>query len=88
MFARTCFQHYTKQFSECAMITEGEFLQGMEEFMGMSTKFVQFFGDVPFFAQHETVLKNLGIPEVPASMHNINHKQVFEQGVPILQVLS
>lgn len=86
MFSKMCFQYYTKQFAECAMITESEFLQSMEEFMSMSTKFVQFFGDVPFFGQHETVLKNLGIPEIPAALHNISHKQIFEQGVPILQV--
>lgn len=30
MFARQCFQHYTKPFCDCAMITEGEFCNSVE----------------------------------------------------------
>lgn len=32
MFAKACFQHYTKPFCDCAMITEGEFCNSVEEF--------------------------------------------------------
>lgn len=84
-FAKLCFQQY-RPLAECAMITEPEFMQCMEEFMAMTTKFVQFFGDMAFFGQHLTVLKDLGIPSPPSCFQNITHKQVFESGVPIVQV--
>lgn len=85
MFAKLCFQHYTKPFCECAMITEGEFGNCMDEFSRMTTKFAQFFGDLPFFGKHRTVMLNLGVPNVPAAFYDLSPKQVFEQGQPIIR---
>ena len=85
MFAKQCFQWYTKPFAECAMITEGEFCNSVEEFMRMSTKFAQFFGDLPFFGKHRTVMRNLGIQSVPREFEDLTTKQVFEQGQPIIR---
>jgi hypothetical protein len=85
MLSKMCFQQYNKPFTQCAMITEAEFLLSLEEFMAMTTKFVQFFGDLPFFGQHATVMQNLGIPSAPSTFQDISARQVLEQGVPILQ---
>ncbi len=85
MFAKQCFQWYTKPFSECAMITEGEFCNSVEEFMKMSTKFAQFFGDMPFFGKHKTVMENLGVSGIPRQFEDLSTKQVFDQGQPILR---
>ena len=85
MFAKQCFQWYTKPFAECAMITEGEFCNSVEEFSRMSTKFAQFFGDMPFFGKHKTVMRNLGIQSVPRDFEDLTTKQVFEQGQPIVR---
>lgn len=84
-FAKQCFQHYRKPFCDCAMITEGEFFHAMEDFGGMTTKFAQFFGDLPFFGQHRTVLQNIGVTQVPASFTDCTRKQVFEEGMPIIR---
>lgn len=85
MFAKQCFQHYSKPFCDCAMITEGEFSNSMDEFSKMTTKFAQFFGDMPFFGKHSTVMHNLGIHNVPRSFQDLTNKQVFEQGQPIIR---
>jgi hypothetical protein len=85
MFSKACFQWYTKPFTECAMITEGEFCNSVEEFMKMTTKFAQFFGDMPFFGKHKTVMENLGVTNIPREFEDLSIKQVFEQGQPILQ---
>jgi len=84
MFGKMCFQHYGKPFSECAMIMEHEFIHAMHEFMIMNTKFAQIFGDLPYFGQHAAVMQNLGVPNIPACFQNYTRKQVFEQGMPIL----
>ena len=89
----SCFlQHYAKPFCDCAMITEGEFCnsmdefsKSMDEFSKMTTKFVQFFGDMPFFGMHHTFMKNLGIHNVPKEFHDLTRKQVFDQGQPIIR---
>lgn len=88
MFSKQCFQFYAKPFCDCAMITEGEFCNSVEEFSRMTTKFAQFFGDLPFFGKHSTVMKNLGIPNVPRCFNDLTNKQVFEQGQPIIRAKS
>jgi hypothetical protein len=85
-FCAQCFHHYAKPFADCAMITEGEFFHSMGEMMGgMTSKFAQFFGDLPFFGKHATVMRNLGIRQVPSSFVDLTRKQVFEQGQPIIR---
>lgn len=51
----------------------------------MTTRFAQFFGDMPYFGRHRTVMKNMGVPNVPNSFQDLTHKQVFEQGQPIIR---
>lgn len=84
-FSKSCFQFYSKPFCDCAMITEGEFSNAVEEFSRMTTKFVQFFGDMPFFGKHKTLMENLGIPNIPRCFVDFTQKQVFEQGQPIIR---
>lgn len=85
LFSSMCFQHYQKQFCDCAMISEGELFHAMENFCGMTTKFAQFFGDMPFFGQHRTLLQNLDVHPIPGCFYDLSRKQVFEQGQPIIK---
>jgi hypothetical protein len=64
-FASQCFIKYAAPFCDSAMITEGEFLHTVEEMTKMKMRFIQFFGDMPFFGKHRTVMENLGIPNIP-----------------------
>ena len=86
MFAKQSFQYYTKPLAECAMITEGEFCNSVEEFTRMTTKFAQFFGDMPYFGKHKTVMDNLKIANgTPGGIEDFTSKQMFEQGQPIVR---
>lgn len=52
----------------------------------MTTKFAQFFGDMPFFGKHKTVMNNLKIANgTPRAIEDFTSKQMFEQGQPIVR---
>lgn len=85
MFAKQSFLYYTKPLAECAMITEGEFCNSVDEFTRMTTKFAQFFGDLPFFGKYKTVMENMKVPMPPSGMEDMTSKQMFEQGQPIIR---
>jgi hypothetical protein len=84
LFTREAFVHYKKQLEQNAIIKEGEFLFAMQEFATMTTKFVQFFGNMEFFGKHKLVMQNLGVQHVPMHMPNLSRHQVFSEGVPLV----